>query len=61
MIAYIITIHPHLPGVGLSRPGWWGNLRHDDDAAAVEAARIDARGVPVDIRRETAGQRNKRR
>lgn len=54
MILYLITTHPHLPGVGLSRPGRWGNLRHADDASAAEAARIDANGKPYDIRRETA-------
>lgn len=60
MIAYIITTHSHLPGVGLSKPGHWGGLRHADDASAAEAARIDANGKPHDIRRETAVRRVRR-
>jgi len=50
---YLITTHPHLPGVGLSKPGSWGNLRFADDAAASEAARSDAGSGPIAIERAT--------
>lgn len=53
MIRYIITTHAHLPGVGLSKPGHWGGMRHPDDAAAARAAEDDAKGKPFTIERET--------
>jgi hypothetical protein len=50
---YVITTHTHLAGVGLSRPGHWGNLRFPDDAAAVAAARQDAAPSPCSFERAT--------
>lgn len=43
---YIITTHVELAGVRLSKPGHWGNLPFDDDAAAVSYATRDAGGPP---------------
>lgn len=61
MITYLITTHAHPPASGCPGRGSWGNIRHPDDASAAEAARIDAKGKPHDIRRETPrGRKNNR-
>lgn len=50
---YVITIHPQLEGVGLSKPGHWCNLRYPSEGAALIAAEADA-GGPVQIERNVS-------
>lgn len=53
VLSYTITTHSHLAGVGLSKAGFWGGIRHASDAEAAEAARIDAGASPYTIERKT--------
>jgi hypothetical protein len=42
-VSYVVTVHEHLPGVGLSLAGHWGNLRFPDTEAARLYAAEDAK------------------
>jgi len=57
VIEYIITTHLGLPGVGLAKVGEWGNVRHDDDASALDAIDKDAKGKPFTVLRVMWGGR----
>jgi hypothetical protein len=54
---FVIVTHGHLAGVFLSCPGEWGNIRYDDDAAAVTAAIRHAAGACPTIERRTFRRR----
>jgi hypothetical protein len=51
-VRFIITTSPGREGVRLSRPGHFGNLPLDDDAAAVREAKRIADGRPFTIERK---------
>lgn len=57
MNRFVITTHPHLAGVGLSRAGHYGNVRYADDASASEAARAEVGSAPIIIDRVTVRRR----
>ena len=56
-LVFHIVKHPHLPGVGLSKAGHWGNERFPDDASALAYARADAAGRPFTVERSTVTKR----